>query len=107
MRYGPDDQFWVVTDPGPESTQGDILFRASLRELMRQFAGGLTMDEHPTLFTDEHEAEIEAFGRLTAMRAAQAIARSGTSKLANATRIELLDGEGKVLFESELPAIKA
>jgi hypothetical protein len=106
MKYGSDDQFWVVTDPGPEATLEDILFRASLRELMLQFAGGLTMDEHPTLFTEEREAEIEAYGRLVAMRAALAIARS-PSKLQDATRIEILDGEGKVLFETELPGHKA
>lgn len=104
MRYGPDDPFWIVTDPKPESTQADILFQASLRSLANQFAGGLTMEEHPTIFTDEREAEIEAYGRLVAMRAAQAIARSG-SELQQATRIAILDGDGKVLFEAELPTI--
>ena len=105
MRYGADDKFWLVTDARPESTEADVLSQASLRSLANQFAGGLTMDEHPTLFTDEREAEIEAFGRLTAMRAAQAIARSG-SRLQEATRIEILGGDGKVLFESDLPTIK-
>lgn len=41
---------------------------------------------------------------LVAMRAAQAIARS-PSKLQDAARIEILDGEGKVLFESDLPPV--
>jgi hypothetical protein len=103
MRYGPDDKFWVVTDPRPESTQADIQFQASLRSLANQFAGGLTMEEHPTLFTDEREAEIEAYGRLVAMRAAQAIARS-PARLQGATRIEILDGNAKVLFGADLPA---
>ena len=31
MRYGPDDRFWVVTDPTPESELVDICFEASLR----------------------------------------------------------------------------
>jgi hypothetical protein len=64
------------------------------------------MDDHPTLFTDEREAEIEAYGRLVAMRAAQAIARI-PSKLQNATRIEVLNGDGDVLFESDLPTARA
>jgi hypothetical protein len=106
MRYGPDDKWWVVTDPKPDSTQADILFQASLRSLANQLAGGLTMDEHPTLFTDEREAEIEAYGRLVAMRAAQAIARSPVP-LQDVARIEILDGNGKVLFEADLPAPRA
>jgi hypothetical protein len=46
------------------------------------------MDDHPTLFTDEREAEIEAYGRLVAMR-------------------EVLNGDGDVLFESDLPTARA
>ncbi|MBU1951126.1 MAG: hypothetical protein KJ927_20610 [Candidatus Eisenbacteria bacterium] len=66
MKYGVDDRFWLVVDPGPESEEADILFEASLRSLDLQFKGGLTMDRNPTLFTDRKEAEIEAFGRLMA-----------------------------------------
>ena len=106
MRYGPDDKFWLVADVRLESTREDILFEASLRDLALQFAGGLTMDEHPTLFTEEREAEIEAYGRLVALRAAQAIARSDI-RFQDVTRIELLDGDGKVLFESALPNARA
>ena len=102
MRYGPDDEFWVVVDPKAHSTQEDILFQASLRDLDLQFKGGLTIEENPTLFTDQREAEIEAYGRFIAMRAAQAIARS-PSNLQDATRIEILDADGKVLFETDLP----
>ncbi len=107
MRYGPDDKFLVVIDPKPESTMADILFKGSLRDLALQLKGGLTMEEHPTLFTDEHEAEIEAYGRFVAMRAAEAIARNpGPAKLQNATRIEVLDGDGNVLFEADLPTLR-
>jgi len=35
MRYGPNDKFWVVVDPTPDSTIEDILFQASLKDLDR------------------------------------------------------------------------
>jgi hypothetical protein len=62
------DKFWVVTDPTPESTMGDICFEASVAQLALQFKGGLSMDRRPTIFTEKTEAEIEAYGRLVAMR---------------------------------------
>jgi hypothetical protein len=103
MRFGPNDKFWVVVDPKPHSTQGDILFQASLKDLELQFKGGLRIEENPTLFTDQHEAEIEAYGRLLALRAAEAIARRGLDeRLPNPTRIEILDRTGKVLFRADL-----
>jgi len=64
MRYGLDDKLWVVVDPTPQSTLGDILFQASLRDLSLQFKGGLSVDENPTLFTDEQEAVVEVHRRL-------------------------------------------
>ncbi|MCK4414419.1 MAG: hypothetical protein KAY32_12830 [Candidatus Eisenbacteria sp.] len=106
MRYGPDDSLWVVTDPTPSSTLGDIMFEASLRDLILQFKGGLSMDDHPTLFTDEREAEIEAYGRMTAMRASQAIAASGAgAELQDVTRVELRGPDGDLLFEADIPRL--
>ena len=103
MRYGPDHKFWVVTDPKSSSSLDDILFQASLKDLELQFRGGLSIDENPTLFTERDEAEAEVHGRFVAMRATQAIARSGAgSKLHNATRIELRDDDGAVVFETDL-----
>ena len=104
MRYGPTDEFWVVTDPTPHSEMIDILFQTSLQNLALQFKGGLTMDRHPTIFTDKAEAEVEAFGRMVAMRASAAIARrvAEGKPLKGAHRIEVLDGDGKVLFEADL-----
>ena len=104
MRLGPDDEFWIVTDPTPESQMGDIVFEASLRRLELQFKGGLTMDRTPTLFTDRKEAEIEAYGRLVAARAAKAIARRirAGDRAELPDRIEILDGQGNVLFEADL-----
>ena len=104
MRFGPEDKFWVVVDPKEHSRQEDIVFQASLRDLELQLRGGLTIEENPTLFTDEQEAELEAYGRLTAMRAAQAIARSGAGpKLQSATRLEIYDANGTILFGTDLP----
>jgi len=75
-----------------------------LRDLQLQFKGGLTMASNPTLFTDRGEAEVEAYGRLVAMHASRAIARQAAEGLAlnRARRIQVLDGDGKVLFEAEL-----
>ena len=107
MRYGPDDKFWVVVDATPESTLGDVLFQASLHDLERQFKGGLTMDEHPTLFTDEREAEAEARARLIVARVAQLLVTpDATSMLRHAASIELLDAEGQPIFEAELPTTR-
>ncbi len=103
MRYGPDDKFWCVTDPRPESDLADVCFETSLRSLERQFRGGLTIGENPTIFTDRAEAEGEARLRLVALRAADAIrdaAPEGAAK--DAVSVALLDRDGKVLFESGL-----
>jgi hypothetical protein len=104
MRYGPDDKFWVVVDPKPRSKEEDVIFEASLKDLELQFKGGLTIDENPTLFTDEHEAKYEAFGRITAMRAGQAILRAGRENPdTRIDRIEIYGADGKLVFEANLP----
>jgi len=104
MRYGPTDKFWVVVDPTPESTMEDILFQASLMDLDLQFKGGLKIEENPTLFTDEQEAKYEAFGRITAMRAGQAILRAGRENPdTRIDRIEIYGADGTLVFEANLP----
>lgn len=103
MRYGPEDRFWIVTNPSSVSEMGDILFECSLRELDLQFKGGLTMDDNPTLFTDRKEAEAEARRRMIVRQAADAIGesvRTGTDK------IEVLDREGIVLFTADLKDVE-
>ena len=93
MRLGPDDTFWVVTDASPESEMADVCFRGSLRGIERQFKGGLTMANNPTLFTDEAEARREADGRLLAARVAKAIARRAAEgmDLAGTCSVSVLD----------------
>lgn len=104
MRYGPTDKFWLVLDPIAESNVKDNLQELSLLDLYLLFQkGGLTMERNPTIFTDETEAEIDAFGRLVAMRACEAIKEgAGDSSLRDAWRVELLNEDGKVVFEAEL-----
>jgi hypothetical protein len=104
MRYRPDDKFWVVTDPKPHSTLDDLVFEASLRDLELQFRGGLQIDENPTLFTDRQEARIEAYGRLTAMRASQAILRAGRENPdTRIDRVEIYGQDGTLVFVADIP----
>jgi len=104
MRYGPTDKFWVVVDPKPQSTLDDLVFEASLRDLGLQFRGGLQIDENPTLFTDRQEARLEAYGRLTAMRASQAILRAGRDNPnTRIDRVEIYGTDGALVFAADLP----
>jgi len=107
MRYGPDDKFWVVVDPTPESEMGDLLFETTLRGLELQFKGGLTMAQNPTIFTDHQEAKYEPYGRLTAMRAAQAVLHAGRENPeARIDRIEIYCADGKLVFEANLEDVR-
>jgi len=104
MRYGPDDKLWVVVDPKPHSTLDDLVFEASLRDLELQFRGGLQIDENPTLFTDRQEARLEAYGRLTAMRASQAILRAGRENPdTRIDRVEVYGADGELVFAADIP----
>ena len=98
MRIGTDDTVWVVVDPQPASELGDVCFEASLRSLERQFRGGLTCEENPTLFTDGEEAKAEAQKRLVARDTAVAIVRNveNVEGLDGVDRIQLLDARGRV-----------
>lgn len=107
MRCGPEDKFWVVVDPTPVSELGDILFETALRGLELQFTGGLPMAQKPTIFTDQQEVKYEAFGRLTAMRAAQAVLRAGRENPdARIDRIEIYGADGKLVFEANLEDVR-
>jgi hypothetical protein len=104
MRFGPDDSFWLAVDPGPESEEDDCVFETSLRKLDLQFKGGLTMDRNPTIFTDENEARVEAFCRMTAMRASIAIRdrlRSGED-VDLPLKIEVHGASDEILFRATI-----
>jgi len=64
MRFRPDDKFFVVVDASPMSELVDVCFESSLRHLLNQFRGGLTLEENPTIFTSQAEALREARRRL-------------------------------------------
>ena len=105
MRFGRRDLvFWLVVDPTERSALDDLVSEVSLADLELQFRGGLRIDQNPTLFKDRKEAEIEAFGRVTALRAARAIAAQvAAGKLqSGAHRLEVFDGDGKLLFEADI-----
>jgi hypothetical protein len=104
MRFGPDDKFWVITDPTFESEEDDCVFETSLRKLDLQFKGGLTMDRNPTIFTDENEARVEAFCRMTAMRASIAIRDRlrGGEDVDLPLKIEVHGASGEVLFRATI-----
>ena len=104
MRFGPTDRFWIALDPTPGYEYGEYLLHVSLSDLEFLFEGGLTMARNPTLFTDEKEAKVEAFARLTAMRTKRAIERQVAEGRGDGIpeRLEILDGDGKLLFEADL-----
>jgi hypothetical protein len=104
MKLDTDTKVWMVVDPtSPRSEMADICFEGSLRKLELQFRGGLTSEQNPTLFTDPKEAEIEAYGRLTAMRAAAAIAEQARAGIfAGPCKVVIHGADGSVVFEAEV-----
>jgi hypothetical protein len=100
MRWGPEDQFWCVTNPHDRQSElADSCFQTSLRSLERQFRGGLTIGDNPTIFSDRAEAEAEARTRMVAMRAADAIAdaapQDAMRDAANPTKRHWLRGSSR------------
>jgi hypothetical protein len=104
MKLETDTPVWMVVDPtSPQSDLADVCVEVTLRKLELQFRGGLTCEQHPTLFSDRKEAEIEAFGRLTARRAAEAIAEQARAGiLAGPCKVVIHGADGRVVFEAEL-----
>jgi hypothetical protein len=104
MRYGPKDEFWMVTNPTPTSELADICFATSLENLALQLKGGLSMDADPTMFTTREEAELEARCRLVAMETSHAIRGMAADgiPLAGARKVQVLGEGGKILFETDL-----
>ena len=107
MRYGPDDKFWVVLDATPDGELSEVLFESTLRGLVLQFKGGLSIESNPTIFVRRVEAEQEAWNRLLAAQAMRAIAgNSAGASLGKACRVELRDAKGKLVFGTELPGVR-
>ncbi len=93
-----------MTDPTRESEVGDVCFETTVRGLLLQLKGGLDIERNVTLFTDKGEAEVEAFGRLTAMRASRAISdRLQRGEVVDLPiKIEVTGASGEVLYEAIL-----
>ncbi len=103
MRINRGDKFWVVVDARPVSELADILFETTLEGLERQFKGGLTCDDNPTIFMDAAEAEGQARARLVIAKAVRAMRQAPDIwPLKNARFIQIQDGNGATLFKAEL-----
>lgn len=103
MKYQTEDRFWMVIDPEESSEIGDCMFETSIKDLELQFRGGLTCEKHPAIFSEKAEAEIELYGRIVAMRAAQAISRMGAKAgIQAAKRIQVIGPDGAVLFDADI-----
>ena len=91
-----------MTDPTPHSTLPDILFATTLDGLRLQFAGGLSMDDDPAVFTSEEEAHEEARNRLLVARIARQIRIDRCVPDDEVVRVTLQDKDGTVLFEGDV-----
>jgi len=101
MRIDAQTPIWVVTDPTPQSTLPDVCFKMTLDGLRLQFAGGLSMDQRPALFTTRDEAHEEAKNRLLVSQIARQIRIDRRVAQDEVVRVTLHDKDGAVLFEGE------
>lgn len=103
MRIDAKTPFWVVNDPlGPHSTLPDVCFETDLAGLRLQFAGGLSIDHRPALFTTQEEAHEEAKNRLVVWRIARQIRLDRRLPEGEIVRVTLHDRDGRVLFEGDV-----
>ncbi len=102
MKIDATTRLWCVTDPTPHSTLPDICFATTLDGLRLQFAGGLSMDDHPAVFTTEEEAHEEAKNRLLVWRIARQIRIDRRVAEDEVVRVTLQDKDGTVLFEGDV-----
>ena len=102
MKIDATTRLWCVTDPTPHSTLPDILFATTLDGLRLQFAGGLSMDDHPAVFTTEEEAREEANNRLFVWRIARQIRVDWRVAEDEVVRVTLPGKDGTVLFKGEV-----
>lgn len=100
MRIDARTPIWV-TDPTPVSTLPDICFETT-NDGRLQFAGGLSMDQRPTLFTSQEEAQEEAKNRLLVWKVARQIRIDRRLPEGGGVRVTLHDRDGRVLFEGEV-----
>jgi len=102
MRIDAKTPIWVVTDPTPHSTLPDICFATTLDGLRLQFAGGLSMDDRPVVFSTEDEAREDARNRLLIRRIASQIRLDRGVPEGQVVRVTLHGQDGTVLFEGDV-----
>lgn len=103
MKIDAATPLWCVTDPlGPDSTLPDMCFATTLDGMRLQFAGGLTMEARPTLFTSQDEACEEAKNRLLVWKIARQIRIDRHVAEDEVVRVTLQDKDGTVVFEGEV-----
>lgn len=102
MRIDADTPLWVVTDATKHSDLRDICFQTTIEGLRLQFAGGLSMDQRPVLFTDEAEAHEEAKTRLLVRRVAERIRIERRLDADEIVKVTLHDTDGKILWQGEV-----
>ena len=102
MRIDADTAIWVVCDPTPDSTLPDICFETTLAGLRLQFAGGLTIEEHPTIFTTQDEAHEDAKNRLLVWKVANRIREERRLPADEVVRITLHDADGQVVWKGDV-----
>ncbi|MCC7137600.1 MAG: hypothetical protein IT460_04135 [Planctomycetes bacterium] len=102
MKIDQKTPIWVVIDPTPHSTLPDICFETTLDGLRLQFAGGLSMDDRPVVFTTDEEAHEEARNRLLIRRVASQIRLDRGVPEDEVVRVTLHGQDGSVLFEGEV-----
>lgn len=54
------DAVWVVTEPTPDSTLADIMFRVDAEGMIRQVLGGLAINDRPRFYVTEDGAREAA-----------------------------------------------
>lgn len=101
MKIDATTRLWCVTDPTSRSTLPDVCFATTLDGLRLQFAGGLSMDDHPAVFTSQEEAHEDAKNRLLVRRVASQIRIDRGVPEGEVVRVRLRDKDGRVLFRDE------
>ena len=104
MRLDMQSTFWLVTDPGPESTVTDILSRVSMTGFIGMVEGEQVSEkDNPALYDDGVEAERDALARFFAMRLRLAIEKGASPEaMRDAVKVEFRDGEGRLLFDAKV-----
>jgi hypothetical protein len=92
---------WVVVDPVRECDVMDLILEATLGLPELWLKEGRFEGRNPKLFADERKAKLEAFGRLTALRAA-AMVRDRLARGEHVDlplRIQIHGADGELVYE--------